>query len=158
MARHKAREQTLQMLFEWDLRRRPLDDIERGYYESLLVNEDAVTKPRPDAFARNLLQGVTSEIPGIDDLIGRHAEHWRIERMPAVDRNVLRLAVYEMMRTDTPAAIVIDEALELARRFAGEESVQFVNGVLDAVRKELPARLPVTAEAPASFPKMPTPE
>jgi transcription antitermination protein NusB len=141
MARHKAREQTLQMLFEWDLRRTPLDEISRGYYESLLVSEDSVAKPRPDEFARNLLQGVTEELPVIDDLITRHAANWRLERMPAVDRNVLRVAVYEMLRTDTPAAIVIDEALELARRFAGEESVQFVNGVLDAVRKELPVKV-----------------
>src|ERR1700683_639166 len=147
MARHKAREQTLQMLFEWDLRRTPLDEISRGYYESLLVSEDSVAKPRPDAFARGLLQGGTEELPVIDDLITRHASNWRLERMPAVDRNVLRVAVYEMLRTDTPAAIVIDEALELARRFAGEESVHFVNGVLDAVRKELPAKLPVTASA-----------
>ena len=152
MARHKAREQTLQMLFEWDLRRTPLDEIARGYYESLLVSEDSVGKPRPDEFAKNLLQGVTGELPAIDDLITRHAAHWRLERMPAVDRNVLRLAVYEMLRTDTPAAIVIDEALELARRFAGEESVQFVNGVLDAVRKELPAKLPLGASASGPVP------
>jgi N utilization substance protein B len=143
MARHKAREQTLQMLFEWDLRRRPLDEIMRDYYGSLLIAEDSVAKPRPDAFAQQLLQGVTEDLDAIDGLITRHAAHWRLERMPAVDRNVLRVAVYEMMRTDTPAAIVIDEALELARRFAGEESVQFVNGVLDAVRKELPQKLPL---------------
>lgn len=148
MARHKAREQTLQMLFEWDLRRIPIEEIARNYYGSLLVTEDSAARPRPDGFAQNLLEGVTREVPAIDDLITRHAAHWRMERMPAVDRNVLRLAVYEMLRTDTPAAIVIDEALELARRFAGEESVQFVNGVLDAVRKELPAKLPLTASAP----------
>lgn len=146
MARHKAREQTLQMLFEWDLRRTPLDEIVRGYYESLLVSEDSAAIPRPDDFARDLLKGVTEELPAIDGLIARNAANWRLERMPAVDRNVLRLAVYEMLRTDTPAPIVIDEALELARRFAGEESVQFVNGVLDAVRRELPAKLPLAAE------------
>ncbi len=130
------------MLFEWDLRRTPLDEISRGYYESLLVADGAATKPVPDAFAHVLLNGVTEDVAVIDDLITRHAQHWRLERMPAVDRNVLRLAVYEMLRTDTPAPVVIDEALELTRRFAGEESVQFVNGVLDAVRKELPAKLP----------------
>jgi N utilization substance protein B len=142
------------MLFEWDLRRTPLDEIARGFYESLLVNEESVAKPRPDVFAQNLLCGVTEELSAIDDLITRHASNWRLERMPAVDRNVIRIAVYEMMRTDTPAAIVIDEALELARRFAGEESVQFVNGVLDAVRRELPAKLPLTASAggPATSP------
>lgn len=150
MARHKAREQTLQMLFEWDLRRTPIEEIARDYYGSLLVAEDSTAKPRPDAFAQSLLTGVTEHISAIDELITRHAANWRLERMPAVDRNVLRLAVYEMLRTDTPAAIVIDEALELARRFAGEESVQFVNGVLDAVRRELPAKLPLTTTGTAS--------
>jgi transcription antitermination protein NusB len=135
------------MLFEWDLRRTPLDEISRGYYESLLISEDSLSKPRPDEFAKNLLLGVTGEIAGIDELITRHAENWRLERMPAVDRNVLRIAVYEMLRTETPAVVVIDEALELARRFAGEESVQFVNGVLDAVRRELDATSDKTAGA-----------
>jgi N utilization substance protein B len=140
MARHKAREQTLQMLFQWDLRRLPLEEIARGYYGSLLVAEDAASKPKHDGFAQDLLQGVTEQLPAIDELITRHASNWRLERMPGVDRNVLRIAVYEMLRTDTPAAIVIDEAIELARRFAGEESVQFVNGVLDAIRREIPAK------------------
>ncbi len=140
MARHKAREQTLQMLFEWDLRRRSIDEIVHDYYGSLLVSEDSVARPRPDRFAQDLLLGVTENLAAIDELIGKHAANWRIERMPTVDRNVLRVAVYEMLRTDTPPAIVIDEALELARRFAGEESVNFVNGVLDAVRRELPSK------------------
>ena len=139
MARHRAREQALQLLFQWDLRRTPLEEILRGYYESLLVREDSVGSPRPDAFAEKLLRGVVEELPEVDERIARHAEHWKIPRMPAVDRNILRLAVYEMLRTDTPPAVIIDEALELARRFAGEESVHFVNGVLDAVRRELTA-------------------
>ena len=144
MARHRAREQALQLLFQWDLRRTPVEDIIRGYYDSLLVNEDTIGKPRPDEFAERLLRGVIEELTGVDDLITRHAVHWRMERMPAVDRNILRIAVYEMLRTDTPAAVVIDEALELARRFSGEESVHFVNGVLDAVRRELPAAASAT--------------
>ncbi len=135
------------MLFEWDLRRTPLDEISHGYYGSLLVSEDSLSQPRPDEFAKNLLFGVTGEISGIDELITRHAENWRLERMPAVDRNVLRIAVYEMLRTETPAVVVIDEALELARRFAGEESVQFVNGVLDAVRRELDTKSDTAAGA-----------
>jgi N utilization substance protein B len=139
MARHRAREQALQLLFQWDLRRTPLEEILRGYYESLLVREDSVGLPRPDAFAEKLFRGVVEELPEVDERIARHAEHWKIPRMPAVDRNILRLAVYEMLRTDTPPAVIIDEALELARRFAGEESVHFVNGVLDAVRRELTA-------------------
>jgi len=144
MARHRARQQALQLLFQWDVRRTPVEDIIRGYYDSLLVNEETLAKPRPDEFADVLLRGVIEELPGIDERLARNAAHWRLERMPVVDRNILRIAVYEMLRTDTPPAVIIDEALELARRFSGEESVHFVNGVLDAVRRELPA----TAAAP----------
>ena len=74
----------------------------------------------------------------MDELIVSKSENWRIERMPAVDRNVLRLAVYEMTHTETPRPVVIDEAIELARQFSGDESVAFINGVLDAVRKHIP--------------------
>jgi transcription antitermination protein NusB len=139
MARHRARQQALQLLFQWDLRRTPVEEIIRGYYDSLLISEESVARPRPDEFAELLLRGVIEEISGIDERIARNAAHWRLERMPAVDRNILRLAVFEMLRTDTPAAVIIDEGLELARRFSGEESVHFINGVLDAVRRELPA-------------------
>jgi N utilization substance protein B len=139
MARHRARQQALQLLFQWDVRRTPVEDIVRGYYDSLLVSEETLAKPRPDEFAEGLLRGVIEELAGIDERIARNAAHWRLERMPVVDRNILRIAVYEMLRTDTPPAVIIDEALELARRFSGEESVHFVNGVLDAVRRELPA-------------------
>jgi N utilization substance protein B len=72
----------------------------------------------------------------IDARIARHAEHWRVERMPAVDRNILRLAVFEMTAEKTPAPVVIDEAIELARKFSSESSAQFVNGVLDAIHRE----------------------
>lgn len=137
MARHRARQQALQILFQWDLRRTALDDILRGYYESLLVSEETPGKPVRDAFAEALVRGVVENIEPIDECITRHAAHWKLPRMPAVDRNLLRLAVFEMMRTDTPAAVAIDESLELARRFSGEESVHFLNGVLDAVRKEV---------------------
>lgn len=137
MARHRAREQALQLLFQWDMRRTPIEEILSGYYESLLVREDSVGRPRPDAFAEKLFRGVVDNLADVDERIARHAEHWKIPRMPAVDRNILRLAVYEMLRTDTPPAVIIDEGLELARRFAGEESGHFVNGVLDAVRREL---------------------
>jgi transcription antitermination protein NusB len=139
MARHRARQQALQLLFQWDLRRTPVEEVIRGYYDSLLISEESVAPPRPDEFAELLLRGVIEEISGIDERIARNAAHWRLERMPAVDRNILRLAVFEMLRTDTPAAVIIDEGLELARRFSGEESVHFINGVLDAVRRELPA-------------------
>jgi len=139
MARHRARQQALQLLFQWDLRRTPIEDIMRGYYGSLLVSEDTFGKPRPEQFTEGLVRGVIEELPSIDERIARNAAHWRLERMPVVDRNILRIAVYEMLRTDTPPAVIIDEALELARKFSSEESVHFVNGVLDAVRRELPA-------------------
>jgi N utilization substance protein B len=144
MARHRARQQALQLLFQWDLRRTELDEILRGYYESLLIGEETPGKPVRDAFAETLVRGVVQNIEPIDECITRHAAHWKLQRMPAVDRNLLRLAVYELSRTDTPAAVAIDESLELARRFSGEESVHFINGVLDAVRKEVrPGSSPV---------------
>ena len=157
MARHRARRQALQLLFHWDLRRLgpdapqdeeeiSLDRIIRGYYDSLLVSEETLAHPAPDEFAVALFRGVVGDVKKVDEHITRAAEHWRIARMPAVDRNILRLAVYEMLRTETPAAVAIDEALELARQFSGEESVHFINGVLDAVRRELPTPAPRPAE------------
>ncbi len=138
------------MLFQWDLRRTSaepmlVDEVERGYYGSLLVPDEATKKQEPDPFAQKLLRGVIEGVVGIDELITRYAANWRIERMPAVDRNVLRLCVYELLHGETPAPVAIDEALELTRRFAGEESVQFVNGVLDAVRRALPVKTTPTA-------------
>jgi N utilization substance protein B len=139
MARHRARQQALQLLYQWDIRRTPLEEIMRGYYDSLLISEESPLRPRRDVFAEALFRGAVNDIAGIDEQITRHAEHWKIQRMPSVDRNILRLAVYEMMHTETPPAVAIDEALELARRFSGEESVHFVNGVLDAIRKGIAA-------------------
>jgi N utilization substance protein B len=145
MARHRARQQALQLLYQWDLRRTPLNEILTGYYESLLIAEESPILPRRDVFAEGLFAGAVKEIAAIDEHITRHAEHWKIQRMPSVDRNILRLAVYEMLHTETPPAVAIDEALELARRFSGEESVHFVNGVLDAIRKGIAAGSPKPA-------------
>jgi N utilization substance protein B len=147
MARRRARQQALQLLFQWDLRRTPPEEIMRGYYDSLLISEDTAFPPPRDPFAQRLFRGVIENLAEIDERIARHAEHWKIPRMPTVDRNILRIGVYEMSRTDTPPAVAIDEAIELARKFSGEESVHFVNGVLDAVRKELAG----TAAAQARF-------
>jgi transcription antitermination protein NusB len=95
-------------------------------------------QPGRDPFVADLVRGTVEHLAEVDRQITKHAEHWRMERMPAVDRNILRLAVYEMTRAGTPAPVTIDEALELARKFSNEESIQFVNGVLDAVRREIP--------------------
>jgi transcription antitermination protein NusB len=134
-SRRRSRQRALQILFLWDARRQPLDELFDSWYDTL-YSEESRTKPERDAFTTQLVEGTVGHASDIDERIGRHAEHWRMERMPAVDRNILRLAVYEMLFGGTPAAVAIDEALELARRYSNEESVQFVNGVLDAVRKE----------------------
>ena len=134
-ARHRSREHALQILFQWDMRKQPVDESIAAFYGSLYSEESAV-RPERDEFLEQLVRGTVEKAGEIDALISGHAEHWRIERMPAVDRNILRLAIYELRHTETPPAVTIDEALELARRFSTEESVQFVNGVLDAVHKE----------------------
>jgi transcription antitermination protein NusB len=133
-SRRRSRQRALQILFLWDARRQPVEDALSAYYETLYSEEG----PERDAFVDELVQGTVEHVSQIDEQIAKHAEHWRMERMPAVDRNILRLAVYEMQHVGTPAAVAIDEALELARRFSNEESVQFVNGVLDAVHRETP--------------------
>lgn len=136
-SRRRARQRALQILFLWDARRLPVEDVIGAYYDTLYSEE----KIQRDEFVVSLVRGAAEHVAELDAQIARHAEHWRMERMPAVDRNILRLAVYEMERVGTPAAVAIDEALELARKFSNEESVQFVNGVLDAVHRELAARL-----------------
>ena len=162
MARHRARRHALQLLFQWDQRRNPpesdslddylrsepeipLDQIIGGFYQSLLVSEESPNEHEQDEFAVELFRGVVSHSGKIDRHITKCAENWRIPRMPAVDRNILRLAVYEMLHTDAPPAVAIDEALELAGQFSGEESVHFINGVLDAVRRDLAPATPPAA-------------
>src|SRR5215510_11211589 len=122
-SRRKARQRALQILFSWNARRRPVDDVLDEYYESLYSEE----RPMRDPFVNELVRGTVGNITEIDERISRHAEHWRMERMPTVDRNILRIAVYEMMHAGTPVAVSIDEALELARKYSNEESVQFIN-------------------------------
>jgi N utilization substance protein B len=134
-SRRKSRQRALQILFQWDARRQPVDDVINAYYDTLYSEE----QPVRESFVAELVRGVVQNVEAVDASIVRHAENWRLERMPAVDRNILRLAVYEMSHIATPAAVAIDEALELARRFSSEESVQFINGVLDAIHRETAA-------------------
>lgn len=135
-SRRRSRQRALQILFLWDARRQPVGEAIDAYYDTLYVDE----KPERDPFVASLVHGVVENLAEVDEQITKHAEHWRMERMPAVDRNILRLAVYEMAHGGTPAPVTIDEALELARKFSNEESVQFVNGVLDAVNRDLQRR------------------
>jgi N utilization substance protein B len=134
-SRRRSRQRALQILFLWDARRQPVDEAIDAYYDTLYSEE----RPVRDPFVAELVRGTVEHVAEIDEQISKHAQHWRMERMPVVDRNILRLAVFEMIHAGTPAAIAIDEALELARRFSNEESVQFVNGVLDAIRRDVPA-------------------
>ena len=128
-ARHRSRQRALQVLFLWDQRKQAIDDAISSFYETLGSDEDQPLRTARDEFMEHA--------PDLDRRITAKSEHWRLERMPAVDRNILRLAVYEMSELKTPAPVVIDEALELARQFSGDESVSFINGVLDAVHRDV---------------------
>jgi N utilization substance protein B len=133
----------LQVLFQADVRQQPVDEAIRNFYETLYSNETQETPgeeqmpPRPprDEFMETLARGTFERRGSIDEQIVQRSAHWRIERMPVADRNILRLAIFEMQVVETPAAVVIDEALELGRQFSGPDSVGFLNGILDAVRK-----------------------
>lgn len=145
-SRHKSRQRALQILFQWDLRHQPPEEAIAAYYTTL-YSEESDEPVEADPFTEQLVRGTAAKVSDLDREIVRHSENWRIERMPAVDRNLLRMAVYEMTELGTPPAVVIDEALELARRFSGDDSVPFVNGVLDAVRRGMEAAPPPDASA-----------
>lgn len=130
-SRRRAREIALQMLFENDMAGTSPEEIFSRFQEW----NNAAQSTRD--YARQLVAGAILHRCEIDDLIVRQADHWRIERMPAVDRNILRLALYEIChQPDTPAPVVIDEALEIAKRFSTPRSPQFINGILDGVLKK----------------------
>lgn len=136
-ARHRSRQRALQVLFLWDQRKQAIDDAISSFYETLGSDEDQPRRTARDEFMEELVRGASRNASELDQRITEKSEHWRLERMPAVDRNILRLAVYEMSELRTPAPVVIDEALELARQFSGDESVSFINGVLDAVHRDV---------------------
>ena len=135
-ARHRSRARALQVLFLWDLRKQDIGAAIASFYDTLGSEEDDPKPTDPDEFMETLVRGTVENAVSIDKIISDKSANWRIERMPAVDRNILRLAVYEMAELKTPAAVAIDEALDLARQFSGDESVAFINGVLDAVSRE----------------------
>jgi N utilization substance protein B len=129
--RRKSRELTMQMLFQGDLGKQTPDEVRRLFWMS---RDDVDAETR--GFAEDLYRVATTRRVEIDGLIEAHAQNWRLERMAVVDRNVLRAAVAEMLGyPSTPAAVVINESLEIARRYAAPESVQFLNGVLDAIAR-----------------------
>ncbi len=134
-ARHRSRKRALQVLFEWDMRGESVDRAIAHYYETL-YSEESESKPKPDKFMEELVRGTVANAERIDKDIAAKSQHWRLERMPVVDRNILRLAIYELTQQTVPAPVVIDEALELARQFSSDESLPFINGVLDAIHRQ----------------------
>jgi transcription antitermination protein NusB len=131
--RRKSRELLLQMLFQADMGKQGLDDVRRTFWaERGTVDADS------RGFADDLFRVAIDRASEIDKLIEGHAEHWRMERMAAVDRNLLRGSVAEFIGfPTTPKPVIINEAIEIARKYSSPESVQFINGVLDSVAREL---------------------
>ena len=131
-SRRKAREYALQMLFQWDITHDTIEQIKATFWDG----QDEPEETR--MFAETLASRSIENVEKIDRLLERHAENWRLDRMAVVDRNILRLATCEFLYdAETPKTIVINEAIEIARRFSSQESPQFINGILDSIRKEV---------------------
>ena len=147
--RHKAREAALQMLYQWEVGRVSGHEAVRTYWpgrDAPPSPEDEHADQQPEeavddrgrTFANALVTGTIERVGEADQLIAAHSRNWRVERMAVIDRLVMRLAIYELLaEQDTPAKVIINEALELARTFSADDSVRFINGVLDAVRRSL---------------------
>ena len=135
--RHRAREAALQILYQWEIAH---TDVERAA-ETFFAQQWPDAAPPAETlrtFASGLARDTVARLETIDPMIAETAERWRPERMPVLDRLILRMAVCELLRdADTPHAVVINEALELARTFSTEDAVKFINGMLDAIRKKL---------------------
>jgi transcription antitermination protein NusB len=131
--RRKSRELTMQMLFQGDLGKQSPEQVTKLFWASV---EDVDLETR--SFAEDIYRIATTRQEEIDTLIEAHAQNWRIERMAVVDRNLIRAAVAEMIGfPNTPSAIIINESLEIGRRYAAPESIHFLNGVLDAIARDL---------------------
>jgi transcription antitermination protein NusB len=129
--RRKSREFALQMLFECDLGEQRPAQVEKHFWKAARAAEST------RKFASQLFEGALAEAASSDKLVSRLSHNWRFERISPVDRNILRLAIYELRTRTAPAKVVIDEALELAKKFSSEDSPAFLNGILDAARKSL---------------------
>jgi N utilization substance protein B len=120
------------MLFQWEQGKHRPETVLNSFLRPKELDAEV------EKFARELFEGTVAECESLDARVAKHAANWRVDRMAAVDRNLLRMAVYEFLHhPDTPPPVVINEALEIARRFSDKDSVDFVNGVLDAIRKDL---------------------
>ncbi len=127
------------MLFAADISETRADELVRSFWAEL---SDEETEPAAREFATRLATGTLAHLVALDERIRSRAEHWRISRMAVVDRNILRLAVYEFLFEPTPRTVAINEALEIARRFSTYEATQFINGILDAIKRDLDEQHP----------------
>jgi N utilization substance protein B len=135
-SRHRAREAAVQMLYQWEVGRVPMEEVRQTFWAH--APEGAPLTEDLRAFATSLASGTAEHVAALDPFIVDAAEHWRIERMNVLDRLILRLAVYEFLHEPgTPGKVIINEALELARSFSADDSVRFINGILDAIRRTL---------------------
>lgn len=131
-ARRKGREFALQMLFQIDMTRQDAQEVSALFWQGRQALDEA------RRFAEALFRGCLEVRPRLDAALAGVSAHWKLNRMPAVDRNLLRLALYEMVfLSETPRVVAIDEAIEIAKKFGSEDSGQFINGVLDRLRKEI---------------------
>jgi N utilization substance protein B len=129
--RHKSREYALQMLFQWEMGKQEPAKIENGFW----ANARAQKSTRE--FANQLFENAAARTVELDPIISSHAQNWRIERISAIDRAILRLAISELRTSGTPAKVVLNESVELAKKFSSEEAAGFINGILDAVVKSM---------------------
>jgi N utilization substance protein B len=127
--RRKSREFALQMLFQWEMGKQDPSGIENGFWKNARAQKST------REFADRLFENAAARAEEIDPIISTHARNWRIERMPAIDRAILRLAIAELRTMGTPSKVVIDEAVELAKKFSSEDAAPFINGILDAATK-----------------------
>ena len=135
-SRHRAREAAVQMLYQWEVGRIAIGEIVTSFWSGPASGVDTLSDAHR-VFAVSLARGVADNAETLDPVIQAASEHWRVDRMNVLDRLILRLAVYEFLHeSETPAKVVINEALDLARTFSGDEAVRFINGVLDAIRRE----------------------
>jgi len=129
-ARRKARELALQMLFQYDMSGNQPDQILETFEEL------QKSKPNTREFATKIFRGTVDHVAAIDEMIQIQAENWRLSRMSTVDRNIIRMSVYEFLHEkDTPKLVIIDEAIEIAKKYGAQKSGQFINGILDGILK-----------------------
>jgi len=129
--RTKSREFAMQMLFQWDMSKQEPAKLEAKFWRAAKAADNT------RAFANKLFEGAAKDADELDALIVQHAQNWRLERMAIIDRAVLRLAIYELRIAETPSKVVLNEAVDLAKKFSSEDAGAFVNGILDAVSKTL---------------------